>query len=117
MARPEDASADLRRPCGPSSGSASALLTRESTMRSLRCSSLHPNLNRLDRRISRRGSTARAFLHLGMDHARVVAEMHRVRAHRVDLHQRALPVTAVRVLSGPLAEIGLLDVAVDLRRV
>src|SRR5437667_9751482 len=56
-------------------------------------------------------------LHLGMDHPRVVTEMHRVGPHRLDLDERALPVTAVGVLSRPLGEISLLHVAIDVGRV
>src|ERR1700674_1718244 len=54
----EKPSTDLRRPCGPSPGSAPALLAHACTMHSLRCSSLHPDLDHLDRRISRRGFSA-----------------------------------------------------------
>src|SRR5213082_3007538 len=49
---------DLRRPCGRSSGSAPPLLAHACRMRSLRCSELHPNIDHLDRRISRRGFSA-----------------------------------------------------------
>src|SRR5216683_2749847 len=59
-ARPETPSTDLRRPCGPSPGSATALLAHAFTMRSLRCSSLHPDLGHLDRRTSRRRISGRA---------------------------------------------------------
>src|SRR5260370_40363015 len=60
-ARPQSLSTDLRRPCGPSPGSATALLAHACPMRSLRCSSLHPDLGHLDRRISRRGFRPRLF--------------------------------------------------------
>src|ERR1700694_2738425 len=63
--RPEKPSMDLRRPCGPSSRSAPALLAYEWMMRSLRCSSLssgvpvaQPREGPLDHRISRRGFPA-----------------------------------------------------------
>src|SRR5258708_34833957 len=59
--RPEKPSTELRRPCGPSSGSAPPLLTYACSMRSLGCSSLHPNLGHLDRRISRRRFPAAAL--------------------------------------------------------
>src|SRR5450759_704001 len=54
----EKPSTELRRPCGPSPGSATALLAPACTMHSLRCSSLHPDLSHLDRRISRRRFSA-----------------------------------------------------------
>src|ERR1700681_2561616 len=54
----EKPSTELRRPCGPSPGSATALLAHACTMHSLRCSSLHPDLGHLDRRISRRRFSA-----------------------------------------------------------
>src|SRR6202140_5867906 len=54
----EKPSTELRRPGGPSPGSATALLAYACTTRSLRCSSLHPDLGHLDRRISRRRFSA-----------------------------------------------------------
>src|ERR1700686_4468307 len=54
----EKPSTALRRPSGPSPGSATALLAYACTMRSLCCSSLHPDLGHLDRRISRRRFSA-----------------------------------------------------------
>src|SRR5207253_3270707 len=50
-------------------------------------------------------------------HPRVVAEVNGVRVHRMDLGQRSLPRDTIGVLAGPVAEVRLLHLAIDLRRV
>src|SRR5216684_7495821 len=95
----EKPSTDLRRPCGPSPGSATALLAHACTMRSLRCSSLHPDLGHLDRRISRRRFSAAplAVLDRFEDRAALAAavlERHRLGAEEGD--DLGIPGAAVR---------------------